>query len=331
MAEILKDRNWYDTAWRSRAKITINKDLAVGTTQVNYPVKITSLDHVIYGLSKADGSDLLFTYQNEPIRRDVVSFDRSARTCEIYVELPSLDGSEDTVIYCYFNNPDVTLLNDRVDHSITRRIRVAASADDALVYNDGAWKINLTANYNRIGYSGAADLKNGSGMRLLGLLCPKYSIPNQSYLVLTCQTANAEVVINSRLIGELSGTPATFSTIADYQARRGTSCGGADNTKRTAAAVDWDAIAAWVLDTEYNSPSLNALFTEMLAVNSLQDAVIFHDDHDARGDQVASHLRYAYSYDASTTKCPLLVLDFTPILTNYQTLELQYIGLGGNW
>ena len=327
MAEILKDRNWYDTAWRSRAKITINKDLAVGTTQANYPVKITNLDHVIYGLSKADGSDLLFTYQNEPIRRDVVSFDRSARTCEIYVELPSLSGSVDTVIYCYFNNPDATLLNDRVDHSITRSVRVAASADDSLCYNDAVnWLFTLTSTYDIVGYENATFLKIGSGLRFLNTLVPLSSTINQSYVRFTCKTDDALNTVNSRLCIELGATPSTFSTLADYQARRGTACGGADDTHHT-ATIDWDGIAGWVAETEYDSPSLNTPMQTAINTNAMQHTVVFWEDHDNRSTNLDDRYRLPYSYNGSATKCPLLILDFTPDLTNYQTLELEYTGI----
>lgn len=331
MTAVIKPAAWFDNSWGARAKITISKDMAVGSTQSNYPFKLASLHNVIYGLSRSDGSDLLFVdNRNTKMLRDIASFDRLARTCEIYPQLPSLDGSVDTVFYIYFNNPDVSLPNDRVDHSITRMIRIAKSADDINIYNDGAaWQYSLDSNNFQAGYSGAAVLKMGDGARFLNALAPRYATANQCNLIITASAALAVNTVNTRICGELMDG-GVFVDLANYQPRRGTDSGGADNTKRTVAEVAWDAISAFVIDTQYTSPSLVTVAQEMLNGSSQTNMVFFWDDHADRSTHAANCYRRGYTYTASSAKCPLLVLDFTPVATNYQTIELQYLGLEGN-
>lgn len=209
-----------------------------------------------------------------------------------------------------------------------RSIRVAAQVNNCNAYYTGtAWAVTTTTAV-AIGYQGASYYKRGCGLRFLNVLIPKGATINTSYITFTCQYATADTVINSYLTGELTGTPAAFSTIANYQARRGTACGGGDDTQRTVAQVPWDGIGAWVLDTTYNSPSLNTPLQEMVNTNALKDCVFFWDDHDARGDQVSSHWKLAYSYNGSSTKCPLLYVDFTPPYKVWPGIDLSKLPLG---
>lgn len=335
MTAVAKPAAWFDNSFGARAKITLSKDMAVGSTQSNYPFKLTSLHNVIYGLSRSDGQDIVVTDSDgvTEIERDVASFDRLARSAELYVKLPSMSSVADPVVYLYFNNPAYYRGNDRVDHSITRRIRVAASADDCIVAKTvGVWSMLALNNANfGVGYEAAANYTYiGSAARWLGVNSPKYATVNLAKFIWTSRITGAEVIINSRIWGELSGTPATFSTLADYQPRCGTASGGADNTKRTASQVDYDGIAAAVLDTEYSSPDCKTVVQEIADNNSIQDLVLFWNDHEARGTQAGARRRYGYSYDGSAAKALLLLLDFTPLVTNYQTIELQYLGLEGN-
>lgn len=333
MAQVDKPSTWYDDAWLSRVKLTIDTDAAAGATQSDYPYPITSLPAVVFGMSrKSDGSDIVITSSDATTKlpRNIVSFDRSAQTCEIYVQLPTLSSTADTVLYIYFNNPDASEQNAKVDSSITRRIRVAASTDDCYAYWTGAaWIFDITDTSLYVGYLFAGTESVGGGLRFLNTLCPLGATINQSYIVYTGDAALALNDVDIRYTGELSGTPATFSNIANYQTRRGTVVGGASDDYITTAQVDDDAIAAGVIDTEYQSPSLNTIFQEMADTNSLKDAVIFGDDHDNRSTNVNFTYRSYYSYNGSTTKAPLLILDFTPVTTSFNTFENDYIGVNG--
>ena len=104
MTAIPKPTIWYDNDWQAQAKIDLTQPVKVH--------RITSLDNVIYGLAKDDGSDLVFCASDgvTKLRRDVVSFDRFARTCEIYVEVDF-----ETEVYLYYRNPDADEPNDRVE------------------------------------------------------------------------------------------------------------------------------------------------------------------------------------------------------------------------
>jgi len=205
----------------------------------------------------------------------------------------------------------------------TRSILVAASADDCRVfYDSAAWQLRTTHSLY-VGYTSNVVLKQGCGMRFLGANIPKNSIINTSYITLTAEVDASENIVKSRFTGEkANGVPAVYSTIADYQARRGVVVGGANDDYITTAQVDFDSIAAWTLDTAYNSPSLNTILTELVAISALKDIGIFWDDHDGRGDAVGNHVRRAYPYDTSTIKCPLLYVNFTPYYKVFPSIKL---------
>jgi hypothetical protein len=204
----------------------------------------------------------------------------------------------------------------------TRSIRVPAQVNNCAAYWTGAaWAVATTTSLT-LGYQSASYFKRGFGLKFPEVLIPKNSTINTSKIILTCQLANADVVINARICAELSGAPADFSTIANYQARRGTACGGADDTQHT-NTIDWDGIAAHVLDTAYDTPSLNTPLQAAVNASALKHVVFFIDDHDARGDQVTSHWRIFYSYNGSSTTCPLIEINYSPYYKVFPSIKLM--------
>lgn len=213
---------------------------------------------------------------------------------------------------------DTTGLTYPIEIDPTLDLQVGASSDDCWVYYDGAaWALNLTGLGQMAGYASATELKDGGGMRFLNVTIPQGTTIDAAYLTLTCRGANAQVVINTRITGEDVDDAATFSDIADYQARRGTIVDGANDDYITTAQVDWDAIPEWTAEEEgadTTSPEIKAIIQEIVDRGgwaSGNDLVLFWDDHDARGDQVTSHYRQGYAYDASTTKCAKLSIEGT--------------------
>jgi len=195
--------------------------------------------------------------------------------------------------------------------------QVGASTDDTKVYwNGSAWAINNTDGYQMAGYDTSSDAKMGGGMRFLNVTVPSGATVIAAYLIMTCGIARTETTVNSVIIGEDVDDAATFSTIANYQGRRGTIVGGANDNNITTASVTWNNIGSWSVDTEYNSPEIKTIVQEIIDRGgwaSGQDMVIFWDDHAGNSTSGAQVRRLAYAYDTSTTYAPKLVITYTAV------------------
>jgi hypothetical protein len=198
----------------------------------------------------------------------------------------------------------------------TIEIRVAASADDAEVYAFAGttWTIGVTDAGEYVGYFDSNYNHAGTGLRFAGVNVPPGATITAAYLAITAAAVgNTNTTVNSYITGDKELDAAAFSTIADYQARRGTACGGANNNLRTTAQVAWDGIPAWVTNSVYNSPDISSIIQEIINQSGWarnNHLALFWDDHEVRGTQSAGVLRYGYSYDNSTTKCALLHIEY---------------------
>lgn len=197
-------------------------------------------------------------------------------------------------------------------------ISVVASADDCYVYWDGsAWTIGIASPYQWVGYGGALSYKKGGGMRFLNVNIPKVATITAATFTVVCAYATTPTDVNSVIIGELSVVPATFSTLADYQARRGTIVGGADDTQITTAYVNWNTIPAWVLGTSYTSPDFSAVVQEWHDLpayvgDGTDDLVIFWDDHADLSDHgSAERIKVGASWDNVTYVPPAIYIEYT--------------------
>lgn len=192
-------------------------------------------------------------------------------------------------------------------------IEPAESADDVDVYYDGsAWQRALTRTYNRVGYNTATALKIGAGMRFKGANIPMGATHGTAYITSTAAENDSNTTVNSRFTGEKTGTPAVFSSLANYQARRGTVVGGANDNYITTAQVAHDNIAAWTQNTTYQSPELKTITQEIGDAYPITDIVIFWDDHEGRSTASNNTIRRAYSYDGDPAKAPVLHIEYTP-------------------
>ena len=214
---------------------------------------------------------------------------------------------------------------------------VSASTDDILVYwTGGAW-IPLDVAYVYAGYNTAAVYKTGVGFRFLNITIPASSTIDVAYMNLTCNVASAGTTVNTRFTGNKELNPATFSTVADYQGRRGTIVGGANDDFITTNQVDWDNIAAWTLNNTYQSSSIVAIVQELIdqvGWASGNDMAIFWDDHDDRSTHAANCFRSCYTYNSAgiTTRRPLLHIEYTPMSASGPTMDtLRCTGFGKDW
>ncbi len=200
-------------------------------------------------------------------------------------------------------------------------VKVGASTDDcAFYYNNSlsSWAIDLTGAGvwfgTGAGYFSTDVYKKGMGMRFLNITIPNSSTIDTAHITFTASANKSNTTVNSRLIGDDEDNAATWSTVANYQSRRGTVVGGADDTKITTAVVDWDGIAAWTTDTTYDSPEIKTIVQEIInrvGWASGNAMALWWDDHDNRSTNAVDTQRLAYQYDVSTTKCPELHIEYT--------------------
>jgi hypothetical protein len=204
----------------------------------------------------------------------------------------------------------VLLQNTTVDKS------VAASTDDCNVYystTGPTWALSLTDTKINVGYWLASAQDYGGGCRFLAVNIPaNATIGSNTYMTFEAANSDSNTVVNSGICGEQDPTAATFSTLADYQARRGTDVGGANNNNRTTARVAWDNIAAWTAGNSYNSPDISTVIQELVDdEGALTDIVLWWDDHDGRTDAVSLHARRGCSWNHATGAAPAVHIEYT--------------------
>jgi hypothetical protein len=109
---------------------------------------------------------------------------------------------------------------------------------------------------------------------------------------------------------EQSIDAATFSNIANYQGRRGTDCGGADDNNITAAHIHWDISTStdgWYISDE-SKTVLQELVDDYAGISNANLAW-YVDDH--AGVETSQAFMATYSYNGSSTDCPKLHYEYT--------------------
>ena len=179
--------------------------------------------------------------------------------------------------------------------------QVTASTDDCYERLNTTF-FDLTATAVQAGKSTATN-RWGSGMRFLGITIAGGSTIDSAYLTLRASIDRAVTVCNTRISAEDVDDAITFANdSAAFETRY---------AARTTARVDWDAIAAWTADTDYDSPEIKTVIQEIIDRGSWasgNDIVIFWEDFDDRSD--GSAVRSAYSEDG-TGEAPKLVITYT--------------------
>ena len=188
--------------------------------------------------------------------------------------------------------------------------QVGASTDDCMRLKSGAGFF-LTGNAIESGANGAVNYQYGSGMRFTNITILKGSTIDSAKLTLTDIAGNSGTVCRTRISAEDVDDAITF---ADD--------GAAFDTRwaaRTTARVDWDGIAAWTVNLEYDSPEIKTVIQEIIDRDgwaSGQDMVIFWDDFDDRSDHNSNANREGYAWDSTPAKTAKLVITWTePVAT----------------
>src|SRR3972149_3138142 len=177
------------------------------------------------------------------------------------------------------------------------------SSDDIWVYRDGSsvWQRSLTSTSGASGYYLSTQTRQGVGTVFRNVDIPQDATVTNAYITFTAADTRGNDTVTTVLIGQNTNAPATFSTVANYQGRRGTVVGGADNTNLTSANVTW-APPDMTAGNTYNTPDISSIIQEIVDLpgwvgDGTDDIAIFWDDHAAAGTQTNIVERTVRSYD----------------------------------
>ncbi|MEM2118870.1 MAG: M14-type cytosolic carboxypeptidase, partial [Candidatus Bathyarchaeia archaeon] len=103
---VFTQNNWLSIDWQYRRTITIDRTKVSGT-QTDFPVLIELTDSSLIGKAQADGDDFLFTdMSNAKLDHEIELYDNSIGRLVVWVRLPLLSSTTDTVLYMYYGNPN---------------------------------------------------------------------------------------------------------------------------------------------------------------------------------------------------------------------------------
>jgi len=189
--------------------------------------------------------------------------------------------------------------------------QVGAATDDIRCRWDGsAWGVSTT--YIYIGYISSTGYKSGGGFRFQTVAVPNAATIITAYMTFQQVWDDYLVTtVNTKITGQL-GDSAAFSDLADYQARRGTVVGGANDNNITSAQVAWDNIPGWAAESVNNSPEIKTVVQEIVDGTwaNNDDMTLFWDDHDDRSTHIDYCVRYPYWYDHTTAKAAKLYIEY---------------------
>ena len=206
---------------------------------------------------------------------------------------------------------DTTGLSFPIDIDPTVNLQVSADSDDMTVqWESGAWHTYFPTD-NVIFLGGVTgDDRQGSGMRFLNANLPAGATITTASMTFRCRQNSGGTTVKTYITGGIETSPATFTTLADYQARRGTVVGGADNSKITTTQVAWEGDANWVNGNDYTSPEIKTVIQEQLnTIGAITNIVLFCDDHDNRSS--ANSYWLAYNHVGSSTYAPKLDITYS--------------------
>lgn len=107
------DAAWYNASWGYRKQITVDKNKVAGGSDLsNFPMLFSVTDNDLkytsFGgkVGKTDGTDILFTSSDgsTKLSHEVEKYASSTGETIIWVKIPTLSASTDTVLYVYFGN-----------------------------------------------------------------------------------------------------------------------------------------------------------------------------------------------------------------------------------
>jgi hypothetical protein len=208
----------------------------------------------------------------------------------------------------------------RIDPTVD--IAASGNSPATLTWNGAAWSYTNT-NYWQIGYYASTYAKMGAGAYFANVTVPPNSTINNAHITMKSLDNRSANTCYAYIIGNDEDDAANFGTIADYKARRGTDVGGADDTKRTTAEVDW-TLSGWTAGTTYDTPDIKTVIAEITTRagwHSGHAMAIFIDDHDARSTTATTANRAGTATGSDYS----LYIDYTPPTPSVTTLAASSV------
>ena len=214
-------------------------------------------------------------------------------------------------------------------------IYIDSSSDDTQVYREritNIWKLVLTGVTVDVGH-GSIHLA-GVGLRFNNVSVPVGATISNAYITINPWAVGGNASgTHSEISGNLSSNASTFSTIADYQARRGIDCGGANDSNRTSSIITWDDIPLYDQYDVVNTPDISSIIQEIIDLpgwTSGNSIALFWDDHADRTSQTVAFVVFRtidwdVAQNPDTYYRPLLHIEYE---THYKTRVFPTIYLG---
>lgn len=201
-------------------------------------------------------------------------------------------GEEGTLVITSATNEGVGL-HETVTEAVAPVLNLQVAANNqnyCISYESAAWS-SETKMY--AGVQSITKTKMGCGFYFPSVTIPAGATIIRAYLSIRAYAANDGVIVNTKITGNKESVPAVFSSVANYQARRGTIVGGADDTKITTAQVNWDGLEDWTADVWYQSPDITTVIQELVSAHAptAEPLVLFWDDHNNRSTAMTISLR----------------------------------------
>jgi hypothetical protein len=137
---------WYSNSWQYRKKIVIDKDKVSGSSHTDFPVLINlSSDDDLKNDARSDGYDILVTSDDGTTKLDheIERFDNTTGELILWTRVPTLSGTDDTVLWLYYGNPyasDQQNIQDVWDSDFKRVYHLKETS--------GSTATDSTGNYN---------------------------------------------------------------------------------------------------------------------------------------------------------------------------------------
>lgn len=187
--------------------------------------------------------------------------------------------------------------------------QVGASTDDVSgrLHNGPPPNLfDLTWVVNRAGGSNTR-WKHFSGMRFLSVVVPNAATIISAKVTFISYAGDNGADHYSRFSADDVDDATTFDDWADYDARW---------QAKTTAVVDFDQPPTWTAESEYDSPDIATVIKEIVDRVGWapgQDMAILWEDLDDRSAHNVGNYRTGYSWDASSTKAPVLTILYKPL------------------
>ena len=188
--------------------------------------------------------------------------------------------------------------------------QIQASADDCTkFYNQSPgrfWVFSTVLGYGWIARRRPGTIfyrQGGVGLRFLDIPLTSACVVTSATFTVRASGSQPSVVVRTKIRGQRTIDPLTFSSMADYDAR-----------PRTVAQVTWDGVPPFVAGLEYTSPDFSPIINEIIGLPGWtpgMSLVLFWDDHDNLSGTAYECGRKMQSWESAPEFSPKLNIDCT--------------------